>query len=96
MQITKLSFVALLLSFPVLAASEGTNILTPMQGVELNSTQDVQTNSFLFRAVKLKNNNAIIWSAACCKVCKKGKACGNSCIKRSYTCRKGVGCACDG
>ena len=31
----------------------------------------------------------------CCKVCRKGKACGNTCISRSYTCRKGVGCACD-
>jgi hypothetical protein len=34
--------------------------------------------------------------AQCCKICKKGKACGNSCISRSYTCRKPPGCACDG
>jgi endonuclease YncB( thermonuclease family) len=32
----------------------------------------------------------------CCKVCRKGQACGNSCISRRYTCRKPVGCACDG
>ena len=31
----------------------------------------------------------------CCKVCSKGKACGNSCIRSDYTCRKGRGCACD-
>lgn len=31
----------------------------------------------------------------CCKICRKGKACGNSCIKRTYTCRKPPGCACD-
>ena len=31
----------------------------------------------------------------CCKVCSKGQACGNSCISRSYTCRKGRGCACN-
>ena len=31
----------------------------------------------------------------CCKVCSKGKACGASCIRRSYTCRKGRGCACN-
>ncbi len=36
------------------------------------------------------------WNAACCKVCSKGKASGNSCIKRTYTCHKGRGCACDG
>lgn len=31
----------------------------------------------------------------CCKVCSKGKACGNSCISRSDTCHKAPGCACD-
>ncbi len=31
----------------------------------------------------------------CCKVCRKGKACGNSCIARSKTCHKAPGCACD-
>ena len=31
----------------------------------------------------------------CCRVCARGKACGNSCIGRRYTCRKGRGCACD-
>lgn len=32
---------------------------------------------------------------ACCKVCTKGQACGNSCISASYTCRQGPGCACN-
>ena len=35
-------------------------------------------------------------SRSCCKICTKGKACGDSCISRSYTCRKGPGCACNG
>jgi hypothetical protein len=34
-------------------------------------------------------------AAACCRVCTTGKACGNSCISRSKTCRKPSGCACD-
>ena len=33
--------------------------------------------------------------AKCCKYCRKGKACGDSCISRKKTCRKGKGCACD-
>jgi hypothetical protein len=33
---------------------------------------------------------------SCCKICRKGKACGNSCISISYTCHKGPGCACNG
>jgi beta-lactamase superfamily II metal-dependent hydrolase len=32
---------------------------------------------------------------ACCKVCTKGKACGNSCISREKTCHKPPGCACN-
>lgn len=32
---------------------------------------------------------------ACCKTCRRGKACGNSCISRNMVCRKGPGCACD-
>lgn len=33
---------------------------------------------------------------ACCKVCKAGKACGDSCISRDKACHKAPGCACDG
>jgi hypothetical protein len=36
------------------------------------------------------------WGAACCKVCKKGKACGDSCIRADAHCTKPKGCACDG
>jgi hypothetical protein len=32
----------------------------------------------------------------CCKVCKEGKACGDSCIARDRTCNEGPGCACNG
>jgi len=35
-------------------------------------------------------------SRSCCKICVKGKACGNTCISRSYTCHVGPGCACNG
>jgi len=34
-------------------------------------------------------------SAACCTLCSLGKACGNSCISRLYTCHQGPGCACN-
>jgi hypothetical protein len=35
-------------------------------------------------------------STGCCKVCRTGKACGDSCIAANKTCHKGRGCACDG
>ena len=36
-----------------------------------------------------------LFSPSCCKYCRKGKACGNTCIARSYTCHVGIGCACN-
>jgi hypothetical protein len=33
---------------------------------------------------------------ACCKICQRGKACGNTCISRDKQCHVGPGCACDG
>ena len=33
---------------------------------------------------------------ACCKVCRAGKACGDSCISKDKTCHKPPGCACNG
>jgi hypothetical protein len=35
-------------------------------------------------------------SGECCKICTRGKACGNTCISRDDICRVGPGCACDG
>lgn len=32
----------------------------------------------------------------CCKVCTRGKACGDTCISKSRACHVGAGCACDG
>lgn len=32
----------------------------------------------------------------CCRTCKQGKACGDSCIAKASTCTKPPGCACDG
>ena len=39
-------------------------------------------------------SRSCIPASQCCKVCRKGQACGNSCISASYSCRKGRGCAC--
>lgn len=34
--------------------------------------------------------------AGCCRVCRTGRACGDSCISRSNACHRGQGCACQG
>lgn len=33
---------------------------------------------------------------SCCRVCRSGKACGDSCIGQGMVCSKGPGCACQG
>ncbi len=66
-------------------------------GGQTGSTLSVYDTNSWQRLLAVGNGaEATVWKAACCKVCRKGKACGNSCISRSYTCRKGRGCACDG
>jgi len=37
-----------------------------------------------------------IASQQCCRICRQGKACGDTCISRQDTCHVGQGCACDG
>lgn len=32
----------------------------------------------------------------CCKMCKKGKACGDTCIAETSRCSRPPGCACNG
>jgi hypothetical protein len=32
----------------------------------------------------------------CCRICTKGKACGDSCIARDKVCHQPPGCACNG
>ena len=45
--------------------------------------------------ITLKRDGAKQSAQTCCKMCRKGKACGNSCISRAKTCQKPPGCACD-
>jgi hypothetical protein len=32
----------------------------------------------------------------CCRVCRKGKACGDTCVSQDRNCTAGPGCACNG
>jgi hypothetical protein len=34
-------------------------------------------------------------AAQCCKICTSSQACGDSCIRRDFTCHQPRGCACD-
>jgi hypothetical protein len=55
-------------------------------------------------ALEPSNNDAVeanghaieVASRECCKICRKGKACGDSCIARDRECHQPPGCACNG
>jgi len=54
------------------------------------------TTLFVGPAITNACGSAAFAQGYCCKVCKKGKACGDSCIAEYKDCHKGKGCACDG
>ena len=49
-----------------------------------------------FNRIQIPELAGDITNMYCCKICKKGKACGDTCISKSYTCRQPSGCACNG
>ncbi len=81
--------IVLFISGPVLSTPSG-----PMS-LPLDSMADTSESLIeeLYRNTRPTERKFL---ASCCKTCRKGKACGNSCISRKKSCRKGVGCACDG
>jgi hypothetical protein len=46
-------------------------------------------------AQRLATSQTCTPPSQCCKICSKGKACGDTCIRADYTCHKGRGCACN-
>lgn len=76
----------------VLAKEDGSFVVTTARA---DTTGVVRVRPFV-------QDSAIAGSAptqaappSCCRVCTTGRACGNSCISRRYTCRQPPGCACD-
>lgn len=47
-------------------------------------------------ALLLTPASAALCAGTCCRVCHKGKACGNTCIAANRVCHTAGGCACDG
>lgn len=45
---------------------------------------------------KPDSGRSVSMGSPCCKICRQGKPCGDSCIARNRTCHKGPGCACGG
>lgn len=93
-------FVALfaMMSFEGTASDLGTKgIATQDQSVSLGTISLVDFAPLVEPSAKAKlPYSPAIKVAQCCKICRTGKACGNSCISKNYECHQPPGCACDG
>lgn len=78
------------------AASDSTNRPSVADNLQI-FTQDIPARSPEFLAsLGLTQPTAAVAQQSCCKICRAGKACGDTCIARDKVCHVGPGCACDG
>ena len=87
------------------------NLLLVTNGMAWAYEEYVNDQEIINAQVKAKKGSQGLWSLNnpiepwkwrndpvvknCCRICVKGKACGDSCINSSYSCKKPVGCACN-
>ena len=90
-----LLLLTLLTAFVFAHANSSTDKNDVTASIEASTTIDDQTNCASPDGA-LSADSLLADTKKCCKVCKKGKACGDSCIAKSKTCTKGPGCACNG
>lgn len=78
--------------------------LSPVAGVALPLPDNAAQWTLVLRHDQVGRTDFIPGPAAahpqayaehCCKICSKGKACGDTCIARDKVCHVGPGCACD-
>ena len=85
----------ILAGFAVMAISGAGAVYAHPQSEAWNPVQTALTAQGVWGLVeKLRGENVL--KASCCKTCRKGKACGDSCISKSKSCHAGRGCACNG
>jgi hypothetical protein len=61
----------------------------------LQANQFTPSDQFL-ESLGIQPSAALVAQSECCKICRAGKACGDTCISRDKICHVGPGCACDG
>lgn len=79
------------------AASDGTENTRPATESPTIFSQDIPARSPDFLpSLGLTSPADAVAQQACCKICTRGKACGNTCISVDKVCHVGPGCACNG
>jgi hypothetical protein len=88
--VTKRLVYGVLVSILALSASVAAD---RYQSVANPSLSGVET---LFQQIGRGESTTPTVSQACCKICRTGQPCGDTCISREKMCRVGAGCACSG
>ena len=79
-----------------LPASDALDALIDHSALQIEASGIQEPLCFESSDLNTDNTDQNLLAQRCCKVCKKGKACGDSCIAKSKQCHKGAGCACNG
>lgn len=82
-----------------LTANETTTTTFSVFDLELKSMflfEAIGATNCLIDVTEYSGYNDDFDAFKCCKTCKKGKACGDTCIARNKKCHVGKGCACNG
>lgn len=58
--------------------------------------EQLENDAKTFARGCLNNAGGSTGGSSCCKICTTGKACGDTCIKKEFTCTTPPGCACNG
>ena len=78
------------------ASDHARAVPTAADGLQIFTHEISATRPQFLASLGLDQPTAGPAQQACCKICTRGKACGNTCIAQDKVCHVGPGCACDG
>lgn len=67
----------------------------PVENTECGNIKSTENSSVDVNMVLALEETSVPTQYGCCKICRIGKACGDTCISRYKECHVGPGCACD-
>lgn len=74
--------------------TDNQNLVVELARNDICADNSYEASRFINELVA--NSSDVSFTKYCCKTCKKGKACGDSCISKAKACYKAEGCACNG
>ena len=97
MKLLTAALAVLMMSFGAFAAPPPSDQSAPITPASITAALEaVQADGSAEPCQFEAGSGEILLAQGCCRICRKGKACGNSCINRNYTCHQPRGCACNG